>query len=296
MDTKRIILNLLQKTHLKYFLVNFFSVLIGIETSIVASCITTNTYNCKYVICLILLMITLLLLAKMNAYYIKLDKSIEKSDYVLQSFDDFGDRFKESSHSLYEDISKARKTNILSLSNWNKRIEYNFICNSLYDLIIKTADKGNDFSVSIILKLIDPTDNMTKYLMISHRSKIGDIPKVFHTAVDENEAGKYYYGKLFAKNSPAPAYLITKKEVDQNFYFEENTSNLKNYSQYIGIPICCTGNKMNALLQIIGHNDSYISLDKDRLIEFVNKIVYVYANYALYCEKVERGLLIEPND
>ena len=145
MDTKRIILNLLQKTHLKYFLVNFFSVLIGIETSIVASCITTNTYNCKYVICLILLMITLLLLAKTNAYYIKLDKSIAKSDYVLQSFDDFGDRFKESSHSLYEDISKARKTNILSLSNWNKRIEYNFICNSLYDLIIKTADKGNDF-------------------------------------------------------------------------------------------------------------------------------------------------------
>ena len=132
--------------------------------------------------------------------------------------------------------------------------------------------------------------------MISHRSKNGDIPKVFNTAVDENEAGKYYYGKLFAKNSPAPAYLITKKEVDQNFYFEENTSNLKNYSQYIGIPICCTGNKMNALLQIIGHNDSYISLDKDRLIEFVNKIVYVYANYALYCEKVEKGLLIEPNE
>ena len=241
-------------------------------------------------------MITLLLLGKLNAYYIKLDKSIENSDYILQSFNDFGNRFKDSSHNLYEDISMARKTNVLSLSTWNKRIEYNFICNSLYNLIVKTADKGNDFSVSIILKLFDSVDNLTKYLMISHRSKNGDIPKIFHTAVNENKASKYFYGKLFAKNSPTPAYLINKKEVDQNFYFEDNTSNSKNYSQYIGIPICCAGNKMNALLQIIGHNDSYISLDKDRLIEFVNKIVYVYANYALYCEKVEKGLLIEPNE
>ena len=129
--------------------------------------------------------------------------------------------------------------------------------------------------------------------MMSYTGKEKAKPHMFQESLSKKEASKYCFGKLFEKNSPDITYLMTSKEVDNNFFYRESTHRGK-YSQYFGIPICCSGHKMIGLVQIVAHGDSLISSDKDRITQILNEYVMTYAAFILFAEKIEKGISFIP--
>lgn len=307
----------LNNAYVKTIFPAVLSLFLGICGSIVASGIYTGDIftNKVCIIFIILGIISLVISIIIGVYYLKQEKKQadrirdleneikenlaenklldKKYNAMLDAFISFGHEFDISSDKIYSIIDRARQTKSIRLEAWNKQLEYDFICESLYALIRDLAETGDNFSVSVITK--EPINSKNKktfnYLMLSRSGKTKSKPRIYRTPITIREASKYYYGKLFAKNNPEPSYLLTKDELRKNFYFR-NGEDKNKYSQYIGIPICCSGHDMSGLIQIIAHEDSLISSDEDKIKDILNKEVFVYANYALLCEKIEKIFLL----
>lgn len=160
--------------------------------------------------------------------------------------------------------------------------------------INKIAEKGNSFSVSVIVPQITNKSNRrkTEYFMLSFRGMNKQKPHIYRTPISQNNAYKYYYGKLFKKNNPEIACLMTPEEINSEFYFSDNSSKGK-YAQYIGIPTCCDGNKMVGLLQIVADKGSIISSNKEKLNDIINNFVACFADFILFSEKIEKGVALD---
>lgn len=295
MSTKKIVTELLTQAYVKSILPAVLSGFSGICCNIVTNEISSDIYTNKFIIFLILGCISVIFTVLLSIFYIKSNKTIRNSKLILEAFNSFADEFENSSNKLYTVIDNARTNNIIKLDAWNKSVEFDFICEKLYELICGLAQKGDNFSVSIIMKISDKIEEKTKYIMISRKAKNKDKPRIYKIPIVQSEAEKYYYGKLFKESNPEPSYLLTEEEIRDKFYFRENAEKNK-YSQYIGIPICCKGNEVSSLIQIIGHEGSIISKNIEELKEIVNNAVFVYANFGLFCEKIEKGLLIKPTN
>ncbi len=182
---------------------------------------------------------------------------------------------------LYEKIQKNTNNRHTEIKDWHI-IESHCerICVYLFGFIKKIATKGNKFSVSIIFKRVE--NGEAGYYMASRVSADRHIPRVFHNFITRDEASDYYYKELLENPNATSSVLATKQEIINNFANAD-----QHYSQYIGVPICCAGNKKIALLQIIAYDDSVIFSSKDDLKKLTNDYFLPFSNLVLLSDKIE---------
>ena len=158
------------------------------------------------------------------------------------------------------------------------------ICNIVYDFIRSTALRGDEFSVSVFFKRTLNEEN--QYIMLSRTSYDNHNPASYNVFRTEEEVKSYYYKRLFDEARTWPAILSTKETIHSAFYNCDGVD----YSQYVGIPIACLGNKMIANLQIVSYNDSLIAKNKEDIQKLVDDYLWVYANLILLADKVENAV------
>ena len=156
------------------------------------------------------------------------------------------------------------------------------ICKVVYEMVVANAEKGLDFSVSMMFKKVE---NGTKgFTMLSRISyDIGHNPRTYRNFLPEVEADGFYYKEIFDKSPTKPQILSNRKEIEKNF----KDSAALNYSQYIALPITCKNNKIVGILQIVSYNESRIAKNKKELFRLSNEYFSACATLMLLCDKYE---------
>lgn len=209
-----------------------------------------------------------------------------------QLIEDLSKCYEPCATKIYKLIENARETKNIDLNIWNHHEVSDFVCSELYQLIKSLAKQGEDFSVSYIIPEKDKKSK-THYFMISYDGNETAKPHIYNHSIPKKEADKYYFAKLFKKNNPAVSYLMDSQEVAVAFYYADPNDKGK-YSQYVGIPVYCSGHNMIGLLQIVAHNNSTITSERAQMERIVNKYVMGYANLILFAEKVQKGISFTP--
>lgn len=219
------------------------------------------------------------------------EKSIRSSfEKLLNSLDKCYDG---SAALIYKQLVNTRKTKKVDLKIWNHYHICDFVCEQLYEVIKTFSESGDNFSVSYITEGFNHKTARTNYIMISYAGKESAKPRIFNYSMDKYDAEKYYFWKMFNNKNPAVSYLMTNKEVNANFYFSDS-SHMDEYTQYIGIPIYCSGHKMIGLIQIDARKGSIIASDKAVIENIINKYVMGLAHLILFADKVEKSISFTP--
>lgn len=236
---------------------------------------------------------------KLQTEIVDKDKKIkiltEHANGFKKAFNEFEKCFDENATKVYDLVKNARNKQIIDLKIWNFKNICDFACTSLYNLLVALSEKGKEFSVSVIVEReAGGRKKQKKLLMLSYDGYNKTKPHIFNSPITISSAKKYFYGKLFESKNPEVTVLMNSTEVDSKFFFKDSLKRGK-YSQYIGIPIFCDGNKMIGLLQIVSHNNSIISSDEKEMWEIINSYCIAYSNFILFAEKVEKGIALEFN-
>lgn len=101
---------------------------------------------------------------------------------------------------------------------------------------------------------------------------------------------------LFEAQSNAVDILMTKEAIITEF---GSLSASNDYCQYVGIPVFCdtvgNGNKMIGLLEIVCHNDCYLSNSKEDIKKYVDFYLSPYVSLLLFLFKNDKALRAMPN-
>ncbi|MBP3509420.1 hypothetical protein [Oscillibacter sp.] len=157
------------------------------------------------------------------------------------------------------------------------------ICLTLYELVRKLAYCGDHFSVNFIFKKTQ--GGVTGFTMLSRKAYKAHAPRLFNDFMPESEVMNYHYKHLFDLGSSRPNFLFTQDEISAVF---KKTDGVK-YSQYIGIPISCAGNRMVALLQIVAYDDSKLAATREDFEKLYDKYFCMFSSLALLTDKVENA-------
>lgn len=155
------------------------------------------------------------------------------------------------------------------------------ICKIVFDFIRNIALQGDEFSVSVFFKRTVNDEN--EYNMLSRTSYDKHNPASYKVFRPEKEVEHYYFKKLFDQAKTRPAILPTKEAIKIAFHNCDGVD----YSQYVGIPVACLGNKMIAILQIVSYGDSLIAKNEKTIEKIVNDYLCTYANLILLADKTE---------
>ena len=171
------------------------------------------------------------------------------------------------------------------ITDWEKVQSYcNSICRIVYNFIQEIAHCGNQFSVSVFFKRSN--NGILEYNMLSRVSYDRHNPASYNTFRSEEDVKFFHFKKLFDKCITRASILPTKDAIRAAFTDCDGV----NYSQYIGIPVACTGNKMIAILQIVSYNDSIIASSEKEIQELVDNYLSTYANLILLADKTENAI------
>ena len=77
--------------------------------------------------------------------------------------------------------------------------------------------------------------------MIADKGKYETHPDTFKRKIYLSSNKEFYAVKMFKKNSPEITLLITGEEVKEKFVFSDDKKEHPNYTQYVSIPIHCSG-------------------------------------------------------
>lgn len=263
---------------------------------------------CVFAICLIVEIV-------LTVYYVKSDKEekdlIQNKDDEIKKLsnelkeekrlknlfsgllEDLNTCYNSSAEKIYSLVDNAKKTQTIDLHIWNYHNITDFVCTELYKLVKNLAEKGGDFSVSYIATQNNPKNGKIDYLMFSYDGSEKAKPYLYNHSIPQKLAKNYYFAKMFKKNNPAVSYLMDAQTVSDHFYYSNPIEKGK-YSQYIGIPVFCSGHHMIGLLQVIAHRGSVIAEDLATAEQLVNKYIMGYANLILFAEKIQKGITFIP--
>ena len=297
----------------KYFRVVAQSIL-GIAIGLTGNAFFSNVNEILKAVLICLFVIFLLAEIGLSVYYVHLDKkeqteleekkqeieclkrTLSKEKKLKDTFshliEDLNKCYEPCATKIYKLVEKARETNEIDLNIWNHHTVSDFVCSELYQLVKSLAQYGEDFSVSYIIPEKDKKSK-THYFMISYDGNETAKPHIYNHSIPKKDAEKYYFAKLFKKNNPAVSYLMDSQDVAVSFYYADPSDKGK-YSQYIGIPVYCSGHNMIGLLQIVAHRGSKITSDQAHMESIVNKYIMGYANLILFAEKVQKGITFVP--
>ena len=182
------------------------------------------------------------------------------------------------------------KTSRLDLREWNIEMIATSICVGVYDTISKIAAEGQDFTVNIYIR---QKDGLGEYAtMIAHEGEYKKQVKIFGKKIRIDTGSKKYYSiKQFINSNPEESILLDWNEIRKKFKFNGNSEKYKDeYSQYIGIPICCKEGNVVALLEIIAHRGSILGNDVDEIRDMINKYLRCFQYFILMAIKVQKNM------
>lgn len=198
--------------------------------------------------------------------------------------------FEASANDINITANNIKKNNIVSLDNWNFKKECKWICEKVLSIITNLSINGDEFVVSIFQLNPLAKGKSKSITMIAHSSRFGNTPDIYEKPLSFRKNSEFYAVKLFKRNKHEINVLIDKKEVNEKFIYKDE-NNHPDYSQYIAIPIHCSGNDMLSLLQIIAFGDSKIGQTKNEITQKINKYIFPYTQLGLMAYKYEKALL-----
>lgn len=196
--------------------------------------------------------------------------------------------FVDSSNSINQ-IAKQILEGKRTLDIWNFKKVATGICSGIYNLLCEICQPYDDFTVNIMLADITATGSKRNITMIAHKGKYEKYPGKFEEKLYFNKNSSFYAVKLCKDSKPEIKILTTKEEVNEKFVYVDEEH--PEYSQYVGIPIVCSGNKILCLLQICSFSDNKIANGKAEILDVVKKHIIPFTNYALLSYKVEKSLI-----
>lgn len=187
------------------------------------------------------------------------------------------------SNKLYSVVKKANNEQHTEVQDWVTVESYfDDVCKALYDFLKEICETGNNLSVSIVCKVMQNGTN--GFYMASQYGHNLNRPGMYRNFVDEEDAKDKLYCKIINSNNIDFQVCASKRDVKKKF---DKSPTDKNYSQYIGIPIYCSGKKIIALLQIVAYDNTKISSDKRKLREIANQYCVFFSNLGLLINKIE---------
>ncbi len=187
---------------------------------------------------------------------------------------------------LYQEIKRIKNDEHTEIIDWSMIETYcDKICKTLFEYILNISKNGKIFSVSIIFKM--NKNSKEGYIMPSRYNSDKHTPKIYRNFESKDKYENYCFHELFANTSTNYKICMNKEEIKQNF---ENYK--PDYSQYIGIPICCTGGKKIALIQVVAYKDSVISDSRESLESLITELFIPIANSVFLINKIENSLQI----
>ncbi len=190
----------------------------------------------------------------------------------------------DNANSLYSSISKIKSHSYITEWEW-LQARGDELCKNLYEFVNNIAEKGDAFSVNIIFRKIE--NDVSGFTMMSRSATDQYTPSIYRGFISDEDAKGYYYEKIFDKSPTKPEILMDKKQIKRIFKSIE-----ADYSQYIALPISCTGNKMVGLLQIVAYRDSRIASKKVLIEKLCNDYFTFCANIILLSNKCENTIQI----
>lgn len=196
--------------------------------------------------------------------------------------------FYDSSDSLNKTSAHLLEGN-WKLELWNFKKVATGICSSVYGLLCEVCKPYDDFTVNIMLADPTATGKKRNITMIAHKGKYEKYPEKFEEKLYFDKYSAFYAVKVCKSNKKDIRVLTTREEVNEKFvYIDEEHPE---YSQYIGIPIVCSKNKIVCLLQICSFGNDKIAESKADIMKIVMRYLYPFTQYALLAYKIEKSLI-----
>ena len=205
----------------------------------------------------------------------------EKDDSFLRAYQKI---IFDNADKLY--ASLHRKHGHFDISDWDWIQERgDKLCETFYNFIDGIADAGHNFGVSLIFKKIQ--NGVQGYTMSSRCAKKAYYPSIYRAfiAEDDDKAKGTYYKTLLDENFIEPVILPNLEEIKKKF-----KNNADDYSQYIALPISCTGGKTIGLLQITVYKGSRLSSNVDVLDQLCRTYFSLGSTAMLLTAKIENAL------
>lgn len=189
------------------------------------------------------------------------------------------------------DISNSLLKKQAKLDNWNYKTVCTGICNGIYETLCLCSNGCSDFSVSIMLYDTNSSKKSKSIRMIAQKGKYEGHPDIFDEPLYLSRDKNFYAVKMFNKKHPEISILTTSEDINKNFVFSDNGKDHPKYSQYVGVPIQCSGKQMISLLQICAFDNSKIADTKEEIMEIVNNCILPFSYFALLNNKIEKGFI-----
>lgn len=194
--------------------------------------------------------------------------------------------------------------------NWNFEIASGLVCKQIYDQVICHIFENNGYNgiADIEVEYVTLVENkpkknrkpktLIKLCGFYHPSR--QNPSLYGVKRETIQKGKdnklYHDGMLFEKKKNAVDILMTREEIVAEF---TSLADHNDYCQYIGIPVFCdtvsNGNKMVGLLEIVCHNNCYLSNNRDDIKKYVDFYLSPYISLLLLLFKNDKALRAMPN-
>ena len=218
------------------------------------------------------------------------DRKISAYDKAVNWLTDIFDISQRDINKLTKNLIKS---NELDLREWNIEMIATHICKGVYDTLVEVAERGEDFSVNIYLKETGGSDKrkIDYVTMIAHEGKYKKQVGIFGIRKLMIKNTDYCYIKQFTNNNPKETILPDWESIKKQFKFNGDSAKYKEeYSQYVGIPICCSGNNVIALLEIIAHGNSLLGSSEKEIQEIINKYILCFQYFVLLAMKVQKNM------
>lgn len=229
---------------------------------------------------------------KLEEQVLGAEKEKEVAESHVKSFDkgvrELTALFYDSSTSINEMSKNILKGNRI-LDVWNFKKVSTSVCSSVYNVLCEICKPQDDFTVNIVLTDASVTGSKRSITMIAHKGRYEKYPDKFEEKMLFSKYPSFYAVKLFKSNSTDIKILTTKEEVNEHFVYVDEEH--PEYSQYVGIPIVCSGNKMICLLQICAFEKTKIGESKADILDKINKYIIPFTHFALLAYKIEKGMI-----
>lgn len=221
-----------------------------------------------------------------------LEQDIENKKHRVESYNkgvrELTTLFYDSSNSVNLIANKILSGN-KKMDEWNFKKVATSICSSVYSVLCEICSPCNDFTVNIMLADITAAGKKKSITMIAHKGKYEKYPGKFEEKLYFAKYPSFYAVKLFKSGKTDIKVLTSKEEVNEHFvYIDEEHPE---YSQYVGIPIVCSGNKMICLLQICAFGEEKIANTKSDILKIVQEYIIPFTQFALLAYKMEKTLV-----
>ena len=221
------------------------------------------------------------------------EKQLERIDTYDKILDSLCNIINISQRQINELSKEIVSNENLDLLNWNFNSVATYICNDVVDILKKISKNGTDITANIYIKKnINKGRKAQTYIkMISHSGGLNSPPKILYMDLLLSKRKDWQYAKIFLNNNPKITIYHSEEEIKKNFKYNGSINSYDGeYTQYIGIPISCSGGNILSSLEIISHHGTIIADSKEEILELINKYIIVYRNFALLSHKIEKGL------